>query len=137
MIQCKLNVLHTIAQGQEFEVHGYLLTILHSKIKWASTSGKTVSMAKIFIFLYFIGIFFVVDSTNRNRFQEGYDWLKTRILQEELFDGIPLIILANKREKRKSASIEEIAQAFHLHEINQSRYGQQGIQSRFCENLLK
>ena len=100
-------------------------------------SGKTVSMAKIFIFLYFTGIFFVVDSTNRNRFQEGYDWLKTRILQEELFDGIPLIILANKREKRKSASIDEIAQAFHLHEINQSRYGQPGILSRFCVNLLK
>ena len=85
----------------------------------------------------FAGIFFVVDSTDWNKFQEGYDRLKTKILQQELFDGIPLIILANKREKRKSASIEEIAQAFHLHEINQSRYGQQGIQSRFCENLLK
>ena len=78
-----------------------------------------------------------MDSTDWNRFQEGYDWLKTKILQQELFDGIPLIILANKREKRKSASTEEITQAFHLHEISQSRYGQHGINSQFRDNLLK
>mgnify|MGYP001795840124 FL=1 len=38
-------------------------------------------------------------NTDQNQFQEEYDWLKTLILQQELFDGKPLIILENKQRE--------------------------------------
>ena len=38
-------------------------------------------------------------NTDQNLFQEEYDWLKTLILQQELFDGKPLIILENKQRE--------------------------------------
>ena len=38
-------------------------------------------------------------NTAQNQFQEEYDRLKTLILQQELFDGKPLIILENKQRE--------------------------------------
>ena len=38
-------------------------------------------------------------NTDQNQFQEEYDWLKTLILQQELFDGKPLIFLENKQRE--------------------------------------
>ena len=75
--------------------------------------------------------------TDQNQFQEEYDWVKTWILQQELFDSKPLVILENKRDKRESASVEDkyITQALRLHEINQyAKFGQQGIHDQFCDN---
>ena len=38
-------------------------------------------------------------NTDQNQVQKEYDWLKTLILQQELFDGKPLIILENKQRE--------------------------------------
>lgn len=80
-------------------------------------------MIILFFTLYiFTGIFFVVDSNDRERMQLAGEELSRYILHEDDFRGIPLIILANKQDLPNAASSDEISEALHLYEIN-DRYG--------------
>ena len=73
------------------------------------------------IFMCLAGIFFIMDSKDRERFSEARDDLTSCILEQDDFREIPLIVLANKQDLPGAASCEDIAKALGLYEIK-NRY---------------
>ena len=69
------------------------------------------------IFMCLAGIFFIMDSRDRDRFTEARDDLTSCILEQDDFRGMPLIDLANKQELPVAASCEDIAEALGLYEL--------------------
>ncbi|KAJ0032731.1 hypothetical protein NQD34_002812 [Periophthalmus magnuspinnatus] len=56
---------------------------------------------------------FVVDSTDKERLPEAAKALK-RFLSEDKVEGLPLMVLANKKDKPNSMSIREISDQLNL-----------------------
>lgn len=63
----------------------------------------------------------MVDSNDRERFQEAYDELMG-ILESPEMNGVPVVVLANKQDLPNAVSCSQIAQALHLHKMT-DRYG--------------
>ena len=78
-------------------------------------------MVIVYIIVCLAGIFFIMDSNDRDRFSEARDDLTDCILEQDDFREIPLIVLANKQDLPGAASCEDIAKALGLYEIK-NRY---------------
>mgnify|MGYP001801744264 FL=1 len=74
-------------------------------------------MVIVYIIMCLAGIFFIMDSKDRDRFSEARDDLTSCILEQDDFREIPLIVLANKQDLPGAASCEDIAKALGLYEI--------------------
>ncbi|XP_072294813.1 ADP-ribosylation factor-like protein 11 [Eucyclogobius newberryi] len=75
---------------------------------------------------------FVVDSTDKERLPEAAKYLKY-ILSEDKAEGLPLMVLANKKDKPNSMNIREISNQLNLAVLKdrlweiQACSGQQGL----------
>ena len=78
-------------------------------------------MVIVYIIMCLAGVFFIMDSNDRDRFSEARDDLTDCILEQDDFREIPLIVLANKQDLPGAASCEDIAEALGLYEIK-NRY---------------
>ena len=78
-------------------------------------------MVIVYIIVCLAGIFFIMDSKDRERFSEARDDLTSCILEQDDFREIPFIVLANKQDLPGAASCEDIAKALGLYEIK-NRY---------------
>eukprot|EP00842_Homolaphlyctis_polyrhiza_P006691 jgi/Hompol1/7022/HPOL_000287-RA len=58
------------------------------------------------------GIIFVVDSTDRARIDEVKETLG-RVIQNEIVEGVPVLMLANKQDSNDALTISEIQQIFN------------------------
>ena len=74
-------------------------------------------MVIVYIIMCLAGIFFIMDSNDRDRFPEARDDLTLCILEQGDFREIPLIVLANKQDLPGAASCEDIAKALGLYQI--------------------
>ena len=74
-------------------------------------------MVIVYIIMCLAGIFFIMDSKDRDRFSEARDDLTSCILEQDDFREIPLIVLANKQDLPGAASCEDIAKALGLYQI--------------------
>ena len=74
-------------------------------------------MMVIIYIMCFVGIFFIMDSKDRDRFDEARDDLTSCILEQDDFREMPLIVLANKQDLPGAASCEDIAKALGLYQI--------------------
>ncbi|CAF1494413.1 unnamed protein product [Adineta steineri] len=63
------------------------------------------------------GFFFIVDSTDRDHFQEARDVL-FNILQDEYMDPVPFVVIANKSDLCSAAKSDEIIEQLNLHSIS-------------------
>lgn len=59
------------------------------------------------------GLVFVIDSNDRERFDEAYSALKGLVTSIEHGEG-PVVILANKQDLPSAASCDEVAEALKL-----------------------
>lgn len=67
------------------------------------------------------GIIFVVDSNDRERFNDARIELDTMLQEEQLSDGV-LLVFANKQDLPGSASVAEITDALGLHKLRGRRW---------------
>jgi len=67
------------------------------------------------------GFFFVVDSSDRDRFQEARDVL-FRIIREEFMVSVPFVIIANKSDLPMAVKPSEIIEQLNLHSISKRRW---------------
>merc|ERR1740117_1034621 len=59
-------------------------------------------------------IIFVVDSSDSNRFDEASDALQDLLSQDGLNESLPVLVLANKQDRRRARGGLEIGQALGL-----------------------
>lgn len=64
-----------------------------------------------------MGIVYVVDSADRERFEEASKELWKYVLDNPKVDQIPILVLANKQDLEKSASAGEVARGLNLHKV--------------------
>jgi len=61
-------------------------------------------------------LIYVIDSADRNRFEETGEEL-TELLEEEKLAGVPVLIFANKQDLLSAAKAADIAKGLNLHSI--------------------
>ena len=66
-------------------------------------------------------LIYVVDSSDRLRFQEAREELD-RMLQEDSLSRTPVLILANKQDLPGAATCSEITQAFEMHKRQERQW---------------
>eukprot|EP00512_Aurantiochytrium_limacinum_P006426 CAMPEP_0171514764 /NCGR_PEP_ID=MMETSP0959-20130129/3040_1 /TAXON_ID=87120 /ORGANISM="Aurantiochytrium limacinum, Strain ATCCMYA-1381" /LENGTH=166 /DNA_ID=CAMNT_0012053155 /DNA_START=704 /DNA_END=1201 /DNA_ORIENTATION=- len=57
------------------------------------------------------GIVFVIDSTDRGRFDDALNELRVLLVDAQL-DDIPLFVFANKQDRQGAATVEEVRSVF-------------------------
>jgi ADP-ribosylation factor protein 1 len=63
------------------------------------------------------GFFFVVDSSDRDRFQEARDVL-SKIVRDEFMISVPFVVIANKSDLPMAAKPAELIEQLNLHSIS-------------------
>ncbi|XP_076449448.1 ADP-ribosylation factor 1-like [Babylonia areolata] len=71
------------------------------------------------------GILYVVDSTDRERFDESRDELMS-ILSHPDMSGVPVVVLANKQDLPEAASVSEVGQKLKITEQRKRKWHVQG-----------
>ena len=56
-----------------------------------------VNLEMLIIFIFCLGMLFVIDGSARDRLQDADDLLTSLLMEKELF-GIPMVFLANKKD---------------------------------------
>eukprot|EP01035_Chromulina_nebulosa_P020640 gene20640-26759_t len=64
---------------------------------------------------------FVIDSSDRRKFEKSYLLLQTILQQEKLF-YIPIVILANKNDNIYSCQVKDLSSALNLHNIRDRQW---------------
>lgn len=82
-----------------------------------SNPPKTQQTQTFFFFRYYLdnckAVVFVVDSSDPNRMPEAQKALK-KVLGDEKLQGIPLMVLANKKDLPNSMTIREVRNTVHM-----------------------
>lgn len=68
------------------------------------------------------GIVYVVDSSDKERFQEACEELWNYVLNIPEFESVPLLILANKQDVESAASVEQVKLALKMDQKYQHPY---------------
>ena len=66
------------------------------------------------------GLFYVIDSTDRERITESAEELHG-ILKHDKMHGVPVVIIANKQDLPNAYSCSELVQKMGLEELNKTR----------------
>lgn len=69
-----------------------------------------------------MGIVYVIDSTDRDRFIEAHTELWKYVLDNDRVKNIPILVLANKQDLQDAASAGEVARALSLHKVTTHSY---------------
>ena len=56
-----------------------------------------VNLEMLIMFIFCLGMLFVIDGSARDRLQDADDLLTSLLMEKELF-GIPMVFLANKKD---------------------------------------
>ena len=66
------------------------------------------------------GLFYVIDSTDRERVRESAEELHG-IVQDDNLHGVPVVIIANKQDLPNALSCSELVQMLELNKLNATR----------------
>ncbi|MHA2270889.1 MAG: ADP-ribosylation factor family protein [Candidatus Hodarchaeales archaeon] len=69
-----------------------------------------------------MGVIYVVDSADHERFDEARTELWTYVIDNEKVENIPILILANKQDLENAGSAGEVARALDLHKVTKHSY---------------
>lgn len=69
-----------------------------------------------------MGVIYVVDSADLDRFTEARTELWTYVIDNQKVENIPILILANKQDLENAASAGEVARALDLHKVTMHSY---------------
>lgn len=64
--------------------------------------------------MFVTGLLYVIDSSDRERFQEAKKELDS-ILDDDEMRGVPVVVLANKQDLPNAASTGDIVEILDLH----------------------
>ena len=69
-----------------------------------------------------MGVIYVVDSEDTERFEEAKRELWTYVIDNPKVENIPILVLANKQDLEGAASAGEVARALDLHKVTVHSY---------------
>jgi len=82
------------------------------------------------------GFLFVVDLSDRNRFQEAGDVL-FRIIKDEFMASIPFVVIANKSDLPTAVNPDELIEQLNLHSIPKQRWSFQTTSAITGEGIIE
>ena len=80
------------------------------------------------------GLIFVVDSNDKDRFEEASEELGKLLIEEEL-QGLPLLVFANKQDLKQSASPDDIVSNLNLKSLKGRPWLVQGTSATSGQGL--